>query len=240
MMRARHVLLVATIVCGLALARPGSAEDRLIDIERSTVTVRVSKAGLFRAFADDHVIQAPLSEGTFDAAIPHGSMVIDTRRMRVLDPGLSAKDREEVQARMLGPDVLDVKRFPRIHFHSVTIERHEAGAWLVRGELELRGKIRPFNVNVTAQNGHYTGTATVKQTDFGIVPISIAGGTVKVKDEIQVDFDIVVTEQVARAGAERTKDRGDDLNAEDAEHAERFLEIRRRPGKALRPLRAPR
>jgi hypothetical protein len=37
----------------------------------------------------------------------------------------------------------------------------------------------------------------VKQTDFGIVPISIAGGTVKVKDEIKVDFDIVVTEQVA-------------------------------------------
>ena len=204
-MQAKPLLLVATVVCGLALARSGSAEDRLIDLERSTVTVRVSKAGLLRAFGDDHVIQAPLSEGTFDPAIPHGSMVIDTRRMRVLDPGLSAKDREEVQARMLGPEVLDVKQFPRIHYHSVTIERHDGGAWLVRGELELRGRIRSLNVNVSVRNGRYQGTATVKQTDFGIVPISVAGGTVKVKDEIQVDFDIVVTDQVARRSTSPTK-----------------------------------
>jgi hypothetical protein len=212
-MRHHSFVLVAAIASGLSLARPGSAEDRLIDIERSTVTVHVFKAGLFRALADDHIVQAPLAEGTFDAAVPHGSIVIDPRRMRVLDPGLSAKDREEVQARMLGPEVLDVQRFPRIHFHSVTIERHDGSAWLVRGELELRGRIRPFNVNVTPRNGHYIGTATVKQTDFGIVPISIAGGTVKVKDEIKVDFDIVVTEQVAGVDKSRGEDTKDaDVN----------------------------
>jgi hypothetical protein len=33
----------------------------------------------------------------------------------------------------------------------------------------------------------------LKQTDFGITPISIGGGTVKVKNELRIDFDIVTT-----------------------------------------------
>lgn len=98
-------------VCGLVLAAPSSAQDRVIDTNRSTVTIRVFKAGLFRAFADDHLIQAPLLDGSLDPAIPHVQVVIDARRMRVLDPGLSAKDRQDVQTRMLGSDVLDVTRF---------------------------------------------------------------------------------------------------------------------------------
>ena len=32
---------------------------------------------------------------------------------------------------------------------------------------------------------------TLKQTDYGITPISVAGGAVKVKDELNIDFDIV-------------------------------------------------
>jgi hypothetical protein len=33
----------------------------------------------------------------------------------------------------------------------------------------------------------------VKQRDFEIQPISIAGGVVKVKDEVKVEFDIVAS-----------------------------------------------
>jgi hypothetical protein len=191
----RITVVIATIVCGLASAAPGSAEDRAIDTQRSTVTVRVFKSGLFRAFADDHIVQAPLVEGSIDdSATPHVQIVIDARRMSVLDPGLSAKDRQEVQARMLGAEVLDVNRFQWISFHSVAVQRLDAGGWLVRGELDLHGRIHGVLVNVKPVRGHYTGSVTVRQSDFGIVPISVAGGTVKVKDEIVIDFDIVATE----------------------------------------------
>ena len=44
---------------------------------------------------------------------------------------------------------------------------------------------------VVRQTGVYRGTVTLKQRDFGIEPISIAGGTVKVKDELKVQFEIV-------------------------------------------------
>jgi YceI-like protein len=191
----RIILLTATLAL-VAAARPCDAQPRALDPKRSTVTVRVFKSGLFRAFADDHVIDAPLAEGSLDdSAAPTVHIAIDVRGMRVLDPSLSPKDRREVQTRMLGPDVLDGDRFPRIRFRSVAIQRGETGRWSVRGALEVHGQIHPVTVNVVREQGHYKGSTSLKQSDFGITPISIAGGTVKVKDEIKIDFDIVTTER---------------------------------------------
>jgi polyisoprenoid-binding protein YceI len=123
--------------------------------------------------------------------------VIDARRLRVVDPGRSAKDRESLRARMLGPDVLDVKRHQWITFHSITIEPLEKGAWLVNGELELHGNIRALPVRVARENGRYQGSVTVRQSDFGITPISIASGAVTVKDEVTIEFNILVTDRPA-------------------------------------------
>src|ERR1700726_1179107 len=103
----RRVILVAPTLVVVALAPPGVPQPRAIDPKRSTVTVRVFKSGLFRAFADDHVIEAPVADGSLDdSATPNVRIAIDARDMRVLDPGLSPKDRRDVQTRMLGPEVL--------------------------------------------------------------------------------------------------------------------------------------
>ena len=50
----------------------------------------------------------------------------------------------------------------------------------------------PLTVSVALDQSHYKGSATVRQTEFGITPISIVGGTVKVKDEVKIDFDIAL------------------------------------------------
>jgi polyisoprenoid-binding protein YceI len=57
--------------------------------------------------------------------------------------------------------------------------------------LTLHGKKQPVAVEVSLKDGHYRGSASFKQSSFGISPISIAGGTVKVKDEVKIEFDIV-------------------------------------------------
>jgi hypothetical protein len=44
---------------------------------------------------------------------------------------------------------------------------------------------------VSLDGGHYRGSAAFKQSNFGISPERIAGGTVKVKDEVKIEFDIV-------------------------------------------------
>ena len=93
---------------------------------------------------------------------------------------------------MEGPQVLDSSRFTEISFRSTAIEKMGADHWTVPGNLTLRGQTRPAVVDVVLRDGHYRGSATLKQRDFGITPVSIAGGTVKVKDEVKIEFDVVL------------------------------------------------
>jgi hypothetical protein len=172
----------------------GSGEERLIDTQRSIITVHVFKAGVFRALGDNHLIRAPLLEGSIDTP-PHIQLIVDARRMQVVDPGLSPKDRQDVRTRMLGPDVLDVDRFEQIRFHSLQIQPLDSMGWRVDGELELHGQIRPVTFTVILEDGHYKGSTSLMQSTFGITPITLVGGTVKVKDAVQVDFDIVPAER---------------------------------------------
>ena len=112
--------------------------------------------------------------------------------MRVLDPEESEDKRAQIQKTMQGPQVLDSDRFPEIRFQSTTVEPKEASRWIVHGNLDLHGQTHPVIVDVTLKDGFYRGSTTLKQTRFGITPVSIAGGTVKVKDEIKVEFEIAL------------------------------------------------
>jgi polyisoprenoid-binding protein YceI len=49
----------------------------------------------------------------------------------------------------------------------------------------------PVAATVTPQQIRAAGKYALKQTDFGIKPYSAAGGTIKVKDEVVLSFDIV-------------------------------------------------
>jgi polyisoprenoid-binding protein YceI len=168
-----------------------------IDTRHSTLTVRVSTAGVFSGFGDKHEIAAPIAEGIVDEGARRVEFVIQSRQMMVLDPKLSPDKREQVQERMTGPDVLDVSRFSQIKFESTSVEQGSSGHLLVHGQLSLHGVTRPLIVNVQTGGGHYVGQVTFKQRDFGITPVSVAGGTVKVKDELQIEFDIRTITQTA-------------------------------------------
>jgi polyisoprenoid-binding protein YceI len=168
------------------------AQRQAIDVNRSSLTIRVFKSGMFSAFAHDHEIQAPIDEGRIDAsANPSVQLRLDSRKMRVLDQDISADNRAEIQHTMQGAAVLDVDHFPEISYRSTAINRTGDAHWEVHGNLSLHGKNEPVVVVVSFEGGHYRGSASFKQSNFGINPIRIAGGTVKVKDEVKIDFDIV-------------------------------------------------
>ena len=186
----KSLVLIVLPVLGVASAAD-PAVSRTIDTEKSLITVRVFKAGLFSGFAHDHEISAPIQEGSFDQANPSVQLKVDARKLRVVDKDVSDKDRAEIQQTMLGPKVLDSERFPEIRFRSTRVEHITDHKWLVHGELSVRGQTGPVNVDVREENGRYRGTAELKQKDFGITPISLGGGTIKVKNELRVEFDIV-------------------------------------------------
>jgi polyisoprenoid-binding protein YceI len=191
-MRPASALLMIVVTCSASFHRTAIAETRQIDPEQSKLTVFVYKSGLFSAFADDHVIDGSIASGTISDAAPL-SVAIEVRAgdLKVRDPNLSAGKRAEVQMRMLGPEVLDTQKFPAIAFESTMVEPGGADRWTVTGSLTIHGRTRPVTFPVSRANGRYRGSVTLKQRDFGIMPISIAGGTVKVKDEIKIEFDVV-------------------------------------------------
>ena len=173
------------------------AQSKAIDVNKSSLKIRVFKAGAFSAFAHDHEIEAPMEEGKIDSsAAASVQLRVDSRKMRVLDPEISVDKRAEIQHTMQGAAVLDVEHFPEIAYQSTTVTSSGDGHghWEVHGILTLVGKKQPVVVEVSLQGGHYRGSASFKQSEFGITPIRIAGGAVKVKDEVKIEFDIVPVE----------------------------------------------
>jgi polyisoprenoid-binding protein YceI len=173
-----------------AVAWTASAERHAIDTHASVMTVRVYKSGAFSAFGHDHEIAAPIASGSVDTAAQRVELRVAAAALRVRDPKASEKDRDEIQKTMLGPDVLDVERNREIVFQSTAVEAAGPGSWSVRGNLTLHGQTRPVTVEVSEKAGHYVGNSLLRQTEFGIKPTRIAGGTIKVKDEVRIEFDI--------------------------------------------------
>jgi len=188
---ANKVLMVA--FAGILTCVGTRGEVRVIDVAHSVLKIRVYKSGLFSAFAHNHEIEAPIAQGRVELLTsPSVTLLVDARKLRVLDPELAVGKRAEVQKTMDGPQVLDCSRFPEISFRSTAIEKMGADHWAVRGNLTLRGQTHPVVVDAALRDGHYRGFATLKQGDFGITPVQIAGGTVKVKDEVRIEFDIAL------------------------------------------------
>jgi len=189
-MNSRIWLLIAVsagLLCGLC-----QAASIPVDVEHSSLKVRVFKSGFFSGFAHDHEIAAPLSSGAVDAAALSVEVHFDARKMTVLDPDVSPSDRAKVQETMLSDKVLDAQRYPEIAFVSRSVKASGTNAYAVEGDLTLHGVTHSITVPVSFAGGHYTGSVKLKQTDFGIVPIKLFGGSVKVKDLVEISFDVVV------------------------------------------------
>jgi polyisoprenoid-binding protein YceI len=184
------VMTLLGLLSVLLLGVDASAQ-KVIDAQRSVLTVRVYKAGMFSAFGHEHAIRAPIQNGTFDEDKGTVDLVVDARALRVLDSDVSDKDRAEIQSTMLGSRVLDASQFHNIRFHSTEVHRSSESKWTVQGELMLHGHSQPVKVEVERQDGRYRGAARLRQSEFGITPVTAAGGTIKVKDEVRVEFEIV-------------------------------------------------
>ncbi len=178
------LVLAATWQC--AAAQPAD-----VDTARSSIKVKVQKTGLFSAFAHNHTIESPLASGRLDTEKRTALLTFNAKEMKVLDEGVKGSERADIDQTMKSDKVLDVNRFPEIRFVSTSITPQNAGRYQVRGDLTLHGTTRPVEFPISFSRDRYSGSVNLKQTDFGIAPVSIAGGAVKVKDVIEVVFEIV-------------------------------------------------
>jgi polyisoprenoid-binding protein YceI len=182
----------------------GAGEAYHVDPAASEVLVQVGKAGLFKFAGHTHEVTAPLSEGRIEADAQDLSrssvaLTFQAAALRVSGKDEPPEDVPKVQEAMVGPKVLDAARFPQVVFTSRKVSGKSAGGnayeLQVEGDLQLHGVTRPLTLPVRvekAADGTLTATAraTLKQTDYGIKPVSVAG-VVNVRNELDLAFRIV-------------------------------------------------
>lgn len=130
--------------------------------------------------------------GSADISFRVDQMTVDEPQL-LRDAGIAKQPSlqavEGTRANMLGP-VLEAQRFPSVTLHAerqadgrlrVAVTLHGATRWLVL----------PATVRVDATQVTASGTARLKQTDFGITPFSVGGGLLSVQDELEVRYHIV-------------------------------------------------
>lgn len=197
----RHLLLALVAV---AAAPNVLAAERLeAGPQDGRVVVNVFKAGLLSGFAHDH--HFAVTDWKASAVVPGGDpaaasveVVLSSSSLHDTEPKLSDADRRKVDARAAGPETLDAAHHPRIAFRSDRIELSPPAGpdaparGTVHGTLSVRDRTVPVDVPFQAERGpdgwRVRGTARFKQSALGIRPFSGFGGTVKVKDEVTVDF----------------------------------------------------
>ncbi len=183
-------MLVITVLLWVLFAAPARAQRVAIDNEQSALTIYTANSGLFSFLGHGHTISAPVSGGYIETG-PGASVELsfESAALRVVDPELTPEKRTEIQ-KVMQSDVLEVERYPAIRFRSREVQAQGAGRWKVTGELELHGVTRELSIDVHEDEGRYRGEAVIRQTDFGIRPVRIAGGTVSVADKVRIEFEI--------------------------------------------------
>ncbi|CAN5368602.1 MAG: YceI family protein [Pyrinomonadaceae bacterium] len=172
-----------------------------IDASRSRFTVQATASGLFSAFGHNPTIairgfggDARCVPGTLEAA---SLLLLAQADSLAVTDKVSDKDRREIE-RMMREDVLEIAHYPEIVFMSASVSanRMTQNEYRVRidGNLSLHGVTRrcPIDAQVTVNGDSLRarGEFSLRQTDYGIKPVSVAGGTLKVKDELEFSFDI--------------------------------------------------
>ncbi len=203
----RFTAALITLLCAGSLLSPAAeplSEGRYkINAAESRFTVRALVGGLLSSVAGhDHTIAIRdfygAAQFTYGSVTPASlQFTIRADSLAVTDK-VSESDRNKIQTTMRN-EVLDVNSYPEITFKSteITATRVEEGKYETRitGDLTLHGTTRQLTINafVTfyATSLHADGQFALRQTEYGIRPVSVAGGTIKVKDELKFSFHIV-------------------------------------------------
>lgn len=102
---------------------------------------------------------------------------------------LKEKDKADIEEATF-KDVLHSAKYPTITFRSTSI-REKEGVYHVKGELTLHGITRPVEFDAqTATGKDFKGKVALFQKDYEIKPYKALLGTLKVKNEIDVVFDL--------------------------------------------------
>jgi polyisoprenoid-binding protein YceI len=177
----------------------------VINSALSNFTVQAFAGGLLSSFGHNPIIAIPDFSGEAQLAedITQSSFIMTVKAdsLRVTSD-ISDKDRVELE-RIMKQKVLQTDGYPEIAYICSKISASTTGEgqyWAaLNGELTLDGVTRaltiPARVIVNGETLRASGNFSLLQSDYGIEEVSVAGGTLKVKDEVKFIFEILAKRQ---------------------------------------------
>ncbi len=178
----------------------------LFDKNTSRFTVRAFAGGMLSALGHNPTIAIRdfSGEADFDTATPEQASLrlrIRADSLEVTDD-IKSTDRREIESTM-NQKVLESPKYPEIVFESTATSADKLGEGRCRitmqGNLSLHGVTRRCPVTAqVAPNGdglRAYGEFSILQSDYGIPLVSVAGGGLKLKDQLKLAFDMVARKQ---------------------------------------------
>jgi polyisoprenoid-binding protein YceI len=169
---------------------PLAAGTHTLGPDDASLTVHTKKGGAAAKAGHNLTIEVTAWEATVEVGEEISmSLTADAHSLKVRDghggvTPLGNMERSSIE-QSIDEEVLEGTA---IEFRSTNVAVVDGGLE-VDGELELNGKRRPLSFELTAgDGGALTGAATFKQSDWGMKPYSALFGTLKVLDEVRVEF----------------------------------------------------
>ncbi len=193
------LLLLLLFAGGETLSAQGPGTYK-VNPKESQIEIHLFKGGFLSSFGDNHLIEMTHFSGTANlsqAAVWRAYLSGEAGSLKVIDPWGNPSERKEVEDTMLGPTQLDVNHFPAIKLRSVSFDHTpEDTAWHLDADVELHGVTRKVQFSLDChQVGdklQIRGRKMFKLTDFNIQPFSTAFGAVKIKNDFEVTYNIVL------------------------------------------------
>lgn len=172
--------------------------------DQGTIVLRTFRQGAASAVGHDLTIEVRRWSGsvTLDADAPERSsaaarLEVGSFTVREGKGGikpLSDDDKREIKKNMTEKS-LQASRFPEITFTSTGVSIDGNSAQL-SGDLTIKGTSRPVSVALSTSPGDggikLTGKTAVLQTTWDIKPYSGLFGALKVRDEVEIELDLLV------------------------------------------------
>jgi len=185
---------------------PASAVKYTMDSRLSRFTVQAFAGGVLSALGHSPVFA--IRDFSGDIVLDSDSIEGSSMHLKIRADSLavtsdtSDKDRREIEKTM-NAEVLESSRYPEIIFDSRRISASALGEGSymasIQGDLTLHGVAQsvtiPARVLVIGDLLRASGSFSIKQTDYRIKLASVAGGVLKIKDELKFNFDMVARKE---------------------------------------------
>ncbi|MEJ2131434.1 MAG: YceI family protein [Gammaproteobacteria bacterium] len=180
-----------------------------VDPARSDALLYVYREGTLAGFGHNHVIRVgdlvglmhmseDLSSARADLAFSAAALEVDppeARRSAGPDfaTALTETDVRKTRENMLGPRVLDAANHPFVTLR-VHLSERRGNTLHYLASITLKGVTHTYEGVAELSEGddwlELTGTLSVSQGDFGMVPFSLLGGALRVRDEVELRYRI--------------------------------------------------